>query len=57
MKLVKRDCNCFFHFVFDNATEANTVTFLLPISDFFTYCTISRGYYKKIAINYKSKRN
>ena len=34
MKLVKRDCNCFVHFVFDNATEANTVTFLLPISDF-----------------------
>lgn len=34
MKLVKRDCSCFFHFVFDNATESNTVTFLLPISDF-----------------------
>lgn len=33
MKLVKRDCNCSFHFVFDNATEANTVTFPLPISD------------------------
>ena len=57
MKLVKRDCNCCFHFVFDNATEANTVTFLLPISDFFTYCTFSRKKKKKITINYKSKRN
>ena len=47
MKLVKRDCNCFFHFVFDNATEANTVTFLLPISDFFYLLHYFKGLLQK----------
>ena len=48
MKLVKRDYNCFFHFVFDNATEANTATFLLPISDFLLIALFQEVTTKKL---------
>lgn len=48
MKLVKTDCSCFFYFVFDNATEADTVTFLLPISDFLLIALFQEVTTKKL---------